>query len=71
MAAWRGGAAWELMSHNKKCAGLHKHLGLTPASSLSWISPLEFGSCLLQGAQWPHKSLFDLTHDKLFLLAAT
>lgn len=37
----------------------------------SWISPLEFGSRLLQGAQRPHKSLFDLTHDKLFLLAAT
>lgn len=71
MAAWPGGAARELMLHYEKRAGLREHSGLTPAGSFSWISPLEFGSRLLQGAQWPHKSLFDLTHDKLFLLAAT
>lgn len=67
VAAWRGGAA---VSQGELCWAPQAP-GAATGLLLSWIPPLEFGSRLLQGAQRPRKSLFDLTHDKLFLLAAT
>lgn len=55
----------------KTPTALGKSGGRLRPAWLSWISPSELGSRLLQGAQWAPKSLSDVTHDKLFLLAGT